>query len=86
MDKKFKTMEDDVERLHKLSSVDLHSGDILIISADSGKLPPAKAEQYFKNIKDNYVEILDRLNMNDVEVCVVNKNVDFSVLHMIRED
>lgn len=81
MEKQITEIEHLIE-LQKLGSVDLGPGDILIVQADSGKLSPSRIPVYFAKIEDHIRHVLNAVGHNEVEILVVNKSTDFSVLKM----
>jgi hypothetical protein len=68
-----------MEEVKKIEVVDVGKNDIVIITADTGKLRPTRAAEYCEKIAENMKE-----KFPDNEVWVVPQTIDISVLHMVE--
>ena len=48
----------DIQEIQKITSKDLYHNDILVITVDTGKMPPQRARQYLDRVKAQIEEVI----------------------------
>ena len=68
------------ENITGINKIDLEPNDILVLTIDTGKLPPQRADDFIAKIKDNMKDFFP-----DNKIMAVSKTIDISVLHIVEE-